>query len=98
MKFGLSENTVSKIIEVLTKNKDVQKIILYGSRAKGTHREASDIDLTIIAPKLDLTDLMKLETELDDLLIPYKIDLSLFHKIENENLIDHINRSGIEFK
>lgn len=36
--------------------------------------------------------LYKIETMLDDLLLPYKIDLSSYHKIENEDLKDHINR------
>ena len=41
--------------------------------------------------------LSKIENELDDLLLPYKIDLSIFHQIENQDLIDHINRVGIVF-
>jgi hypothetical protein len=41
--------------------------------------------------------LLKIENEIDDLLLPYEIDLSLFHKIENPQLIDHINRVGKVF-
>jgi AhpD family alkylhydroperoxidase len=68
--------------------------ILYGSRAKGTFKPASDIDLTLTGPDLDLTILQILETELDDLLLPYKIDLSIFHKITNPDLVEHITRVG----
>jgi hypothetical protein len=41
--------------------------------------------------------LFEIETELDDLLLPYKIDLSAFKTISNPDLIDHINRVGIVF-
>ena len=45
----------------------------------------------------DSPDLLKLETSLDDLLLAYKIDLTNYHKIKNEELIDHINRVGVLF-
>jgi len=41
--------------------------------------------------------LFKIENEIDDLLLPYKIDLSIYHKIENNQLVDHINRVGKVF-
>jgi len=61
-------------------------VILYGSRARGNYRNGSDIDLALVGKELDLTTLFKVETELDDLLLPYKIDLSIHHKIENPDL------------
>ncbi|GAL00503.1 type I restriction-modification system specificity subunit S [Nonlabens ulvanivorans] len=57
----------------------------------------SDIDLTLVGNTLTLAQLYAIETALDDLLLPYKIDLSIFHKIENNDLIDHIERVGVEF-
>jgi predicted nucleotidyltransferase len=46
---------------------------------------------------LTLKTIYKIENELDDLLLPYKIDLSIFENISNPDLIDHINRVGIIF-
>ncbi len=46
---------------------------------------------------LTLTQMLKIENELDDLLLPYKIDLSLFHVLDNAELIDHIRRVGVVF-
>lgn len=45
----------------------------------------------------DYSELLKLENELDDLLLPYSIDLSLLHRIEDPDLIDHIRRAGVVF-
>lgn len=46
---------------------------------------------------MSLSDLLRLENEIDDLYLPYKVDISLFHQLENPNLIDHIQRVGIVF-
>lgn len=94
---GLKPETVQSIKEVLTRFPEVEKCILYGSRAKGTYRNGSDIDLTLEGPELNLTLLNKIDNELDDLLLPYKIDLSVHHKIESGDLKDHITRVGKVF-
>jgi len=85
------------IQSVFGKHSGVEAAILYGSRAKGSYRNGSDIDLTLHGTSLDLSTLMKIEHELDDLCLPHKIDLSIFHKIENPDLIEHITRVGVEF-
>ncbi|MAZ77828.1 MAG: hypothetical protein CMF39_04050 [Legionellaceae bacterium] len=72
----------------------ISRAILYGSRAKGTYRPNSDIDLTLRADELDYAELVKVENELDDLLLPYTIDLSDYQKIDNPELIAHIDRVG----
>jgi predicted nucleotidyltransferase len=94
MMFGLKKETIEAIREVLAKYPEVEKAILYGSRAKGNYRPGSDIDLTLIGEKLNLTILQKIENELDDLLLPYKIDLSLHKQIQNKELLEHIERVG----
>jgi len=91
---GLSEQVISKINTVFAKHMEVEQVLLYGSRAKGNYREASDIDLSLLGEKLNLTLLQKIEGELDDLLLPYKFDLSIFHQIKSMELIAHINRVG----
>lgn len=67
---------------------------MYGSRSLGTFSRGSDIDLTIIAPDMTTSELFAVEERLDDLLLPYKIDLSLFHQIENPDLVKHIKAHG----
>ena len=97
MAFGLSESVINKIVGVLKNHPEAERGIIYGSRALGTHRPNSDIDLTLIGENIDFSTLLKIENELDDLLLPYQIDLSVLSKIDNKNLIDHINRVGKTF-
>jgi len=94
---GLSAKTIGKINGVFSRYPSIEKAILYGSRAKGTFRNGSDIDLTLKGDDLTHRELSKIEIELDDLLLPYKIDLSLFRQIDNLNLIGHIERVGVVF-
>ena len=92
---GLKPAVLEKIRKVFAAYPEINQVILYGSRAKGNYRRGSDIDLTIKSGQLTLLQLMRIEQELDDLLLPYKIDLSLFRTIENQDLIDHIERVGL---
>jgi predicted nucleotidyltransferase len=92
---GLKPVVLEKIRKVFAAYPEINQVILYGSRAKGNYRRGSDIDLTIKSDQLTLLQLMRIEQELDDLLLPYKIDLSLFRTIENQDLIDHIERVGL---
>ena len=46
---------------------------------------------------LDLGRLQKIENEIDDLMLPYKMDVSLLKHIRNDDLLEHIQRVGIVF-
>lgn len=74
----------------------VEEVLIFGSRAKGNYKPGSDIDLSIKG-EIDQQTLFRLENELDDLLLPYTIDLLLYHKITNLDLIAHIDRIGVAF-
>ena len=95
MNHGLSEPTISAIRGVLTAFPQVEKAVIYGSRAKGNFKRGSDIDLTLFGG--DLTDRIesRIYWALDDLLLPYKIDLSRFSELRHPALIDHIQRVGL---
>ncbi len=97
MKFGLDQNTVDKINSFFGQIIQIQKVIIYGSRAKGNFKPGSDIDLTFINSKLDLTSLNKIRSGLDDLNLPYTFDLSVFEEIQSAELIEHIDRVGQVF-
>ena len=96
LSFGLKESTITKINNIFSLYPSIDKVVLYGSRAKGNYRNGSDIDLTIFG-EVTYSQLNQIETQLDDLLLPYTIDLSLFNQMDNVDLIDHINRVGKVF-
>ncbi|MCL2154839.1 MAG: nucleotidyltransferase domain-containing protein [Leptospirales bacterium] len=67
---------------------------MYGAHAKGNYKEGLDIDLTIKG-NLTFGDLIKMSVNLDDLNLPWEIDLSLYSQIKNEELLEHIDRVGV---
>ena len=97
MSYGLPDSAISDLCRIFSANPKVDKVVLYGSRAKGTFRNGSDIDLTLYGQELTLQDLNFLEHEIDDLLLPYKVDLSIFSHIDNPDLVEHIQRVGKTF-
>lgn len=95
--YGLENGDIMRIREVLAAHEEVAQAVLYGSRAKGNHRPNSDIDLTLMGENLNLSMLLDIENELDDLLLPYMIDCSIYRHIENPSLLAHIERVGKVF-
>ena len=95
--FGLAKETIEKINSVFAKYPKISIVVIYGSRAKGTNKPGSDIDLVIFSDDFSLSELMSVENELDDLLLPYSIDLSNYANIEDESLLSHIARAGKTF-
>lgn len=96
MKYGLSINNLNKIVNVLKQFPAIETACLYGSRAKGNYKPSSDVDLMLKGKKLDLNQLTGVMTKLDDLLLPYQFDIAIYHQIDNGELLDHVNRVGVE--
>lgn len=92
--FGLSDSVLSAITNAIASVGNVSRALIYGSRAKGTYRANSDIDITLEGEALTLTDLATLDERLDDLLLPWQIDLSIKARITNTALLEEIERWG----
>ncbi len=97
MKYGLKEETIKKINEVFSNYSEIKKVIIYGSRAKGSYKNGSDIDLTLIGENIKLEQLNKIDNELDNLMLPYSFDLSAYKELTNKEFIEHIDRVGLVF-
>jgi len=94
---GLSKQTIEKIQRVFNHYPAITQVILYGSRAKNTFHHGSDIDLCITETSSKIASLEQIEIALDDLMLPYQLDLCLLAAIKNTNLLEHIQRVGIVF-
>ena len=96
--YGLKIDVVEKIQAVLARFESIDTAIIYGSRAKGNYKLGSDIDLTLKVKEESPSSLLfDVSGAIDDLNLIYSCDISLYHQIDNENLLDHINRVGVEF-
>lgn len=94
-RFGIKAKYWEQILKLLSVYSEITDVLLFGSRAKGTYKPGSDIDLCLKGSGIDEQQLLKLRTALDDLNLPWQIDLIHYEAISNEALIEHINRVGI---
>lgn len=94
-RIGLPQHALARLLSVLDAYPEIERVILFGSRAKGNFRPGSDIDLCVVAPLLSLSRRLALENALDDLLLPWKVDLIPWEEIDHPDLRSHIQRCGL---
>lgn len=75
MEIGLDERTIELLRKFFKEYPKVEKVYLFGSRAKGTYTRGSDIDLLLVAPQMSFSEYLRLYSNLEELDIPYQIDL-----------------------
>ena len=92
--FGLPSAAISKLRAIFAGEQRIQRALVYGSRAMGRQRPASDIDIALDAPELPFSDYLQMMNTIDDLLLPWQVDLALLSQIGNPDLLDHIARVG----
>ena len=95
MPYGLTEEEIKGIVDVLADDPKVEELILFGSRAKGNYSNGSDIDIAMIGKDLRLNEISKALVLFDELYLPYKLDLVIYHRIQEPALIEHIIKAGI---
>ena len=94
MLYGLTDTQIEAIKKICSQHPEVEQAIIFGSRAKGNFKPASDIDMALKGAALNGTVLNKISNAFDDSALPYTFDLVLFQQIANKELIDYIERVG----
>lgn len=92
--YGFTDDERKWMNSIFASIPHIDKVILYGSRAKGNFREFSDVDITLLGDKLTHNDLLDLYDKLYDSDLPYNYDVSIFCKLEDKDFIEHIKRVG----
>ncbi|MCQ2364234.1 MAG: nucleotidyltransferase domain-containing protein [Akkermansia sp.] len=95
MNDGLKDTVRRALVTLLSSNPRVKRIVLFGSRAMGTYRPASDIDLALQGPELRLSDLLEFKRHIAELNLLHDVDLVIYDGIGNKDLLDHIVRHGV---
>jgi predicted nucleotidyltransferase len=92
---GLTPQTLAQIADVLASFPELHRAILFGSRAKGTYKPGSDIDLALVGDSLDWRLLGRVYDALDDLLLPYRFSLVISDEETDSEVAAHIARAGL---
>lgn len=92
--FGLSSSIISDLQSVFTHFPEIKQVLIFGSRAKNTWKDGSDIDLAVIAPQLSDHEFTEIWNKIDDLPIIFKIDCLHWDRLSNESLKEKILKEG----
>lgn len=96
--FGISDKSYQLIISELVKFPEVEKVVVFGSRAKGNYKSGSDIDLAIIGENCSDKTALNLNGLLnEEIPVPYHIDVVCYNQLKHTELKEHIDRVGITF-
>ncbi len=96
-KFGLSERDMQTIRNIFKKYPEVELVHIFGSRAKGSYNEGSDIDFAIINEGVKAKTISNLTSAFAESTLPYTVDVIYLPTLKHPDLIDHIKRVGIVF-
>jgi len=95
MRFGLSKRAEDSLTAALSKFPEIERAVIFGSRAMGNYKPGSDVDLAIVGENITHTTVLRLRALLnEDLPLPYFFDVTHYDKIKNEKLKQHIDEEG----
>jgi uncharacterized protein len=96
MPYGLLNRDMRHILESVRAFPEISQLVLFGSRAKGTYKKASDVDLAIKGPSVTYDTAVRLADVLnEEKPLPYFFDVIHYESITEQHLIDHIDRVGV---
>jgi predicted nucleotidyltransferase len=95
MNFGLRTEDVDYIKAVLSQFPEIEKAVIFGSRAKGKFKPGSDVDLAVWGNGIDLTTIARVHALLEEEgPLPYFFDVVDYTHLEHTALREQIDRTG----
>ena len=93
--FGLIDRDIKYINMALSNFVEIDKAIIFGSRAMGNYKKGSDVDIAIVGESIDNKTILSLNDYLNEVYpIPYFFDIVHYNSILNKNLKSHIDKEG----
>jgi predicted nucleotidyltransferase len=90
----LAPSELALLCSVFRRHPEITEVRLFGSRAKGTHKLQSDIDLALWG-NVNALQAQAIAAELDELPLPYQYDVQPFNLVTFLPLREHIERVGV---
>ncbi|MGE5479908.1 MAG: nucleotidyltransferase family protein [Chloroflexota bacterium] len=95
MQFGLREEIIENLRRIFYVHPEIERAVVFGSRARGTHKDRSDLDIALFG-NVTFQLQVRISVEIDELNLPWKIDILVFKDLKNEELKTYILEEGIE--
>lgn len=95
---GLKLHHYQLIRDVVLNHDLVENAWIFGSRALGTYKDNSDIDIAIEGTAITLSVVADLQDRLEQSSLPFNVDLVVKHRITSSELLAHIDTCGLKLK
>jgi len=92
---GLNQYEIAQLCDILRQFNHVTRAVLFGSRAMGSHRHNSDVDLALYGKDISTTDLLMVNLKIEETTLPYFFDFVIAHDA-NDAMLEHIHIYGKE--
>ncbi len=93
---GLDEDTTKKIVDEIKKLPQISEAILFGSRALGTYKNGSDVDIAVKGKEVDISSIWSLLYNLNEKgTLPFMFDIIHYDRVKNKALKEHIDQFGV---
>ena len=90
------QHIIEKVKTLQKDYPEIEKIVLFGSRARGNHRYNSDIDLCVFAPEEFRDRFFTFAGDIEELHTYYSFDVLFWHNLSNNVLRQDILEEGIQ--
>ncbi|GEN46403.1 nucleotidyltransferase family protein [Alkalibacillus haloalkaliphilus] len=95
MNFGLKDEDLDELNNLFGRYPEVEKVIIFGSRAMGNYKKGSDVDLAITGKEVTQETINQINYWLnEESSMPYFFDVIQYEQISNESLKQHIEENG----
>ena len=93
--FGIYPDSYVAILGELKKHPEIEKVVIFGSRAMGNYKKGSDIDIAIFGKNITFRVLSDIHYMLnEEIPVPYFFDIIHFESLKTEKLKKHIETKG----
>lgn len=94
-KTGVSERFIHELLQYCSSNSLIEKVVLFGSRARGDHQQTSDIDLAIYTRNATHSQQNLIEFDMKEMSTALKMDIVFTNRLTKEKLISNILKDGM---
>ena len=99
MRYGLPEEHIKIILDYIARYSEIEEAVLFGSRALGTYKPGSDVDIALKGNEVDSFLAAHLKSEIEEeTFLPYFFDFVAYSKLNHKDLIRHIDEYGVVLK
>lgn len=93
--FGFRVKDMKYMLELFALNPEIEKVILYGSRAMGTYENGSDVDMALTGSKVNFDTVAHIHYVLEEASpMPLMFDVLHYDTLKNKKLEEQIDKHG----